>query len=71
MLEDVSVDVVLIWTAGADATSHDVYFGSDAASLPQVSAGQAETSYDPASLEGGTTRFLFRSGLALPFPCLA
>lgn len=57
MLEDVSVDVVLSWTAGADATSHDVYLGTEAASLPQVSAGQTGTSYDPAGLESGATYY--------------
>ena len=57
LLEDVSVDAVLSWTAGADAASHDVYLGTQAASLPQVSAGQTGTSHDPAGLESGTTYY--------------
>jgi len=57
LLEDVSVDAVLSWTAGADAASHDVYLGAEAASLPQVSAGQTGTSYDPAGLESGMTYY--------------
>jgi len=54
---DVSATAVLSWMAGTGADTHDVYLGTDEASPPQVSAGQTGTSYDPASLESGTTYY--------------
>ena len=52
---DVALDATLSWTAGSDATSHDVYFGS---SSPPASAGnQAGTTFDPVTLTAGTTYY--------------
>ncbi len=53
----VSVYTVLMWSAGALATSHDVYFGSDPCALPLVSPGQTGTFYLPGSLESGQTYY--------------
>jgi len=66
--EDVFPDVVLSWTAGFDAASHDVYFGTDfedvnSATDPNVLPGrgrQSDTSYDPSPagiLELGETYY--------------
>lgn len=45
----------LSWTAGANADSHDVYFGS---SSPPASIGnQAGTTYDPGEMEPNTTYY--------------
>ena len=54
---DVSVTAVLSWIAGTGADAHDVCLGTDAASLPQVSAGQTETNYDPCGMDSGTTYY--------------
>ncbi len=58
--EDVVRDVVLSWTAGPVAATHDVYFGTtfddandadtNAPLGAQVSAGQSETTFDPEGL---------------------
>ena len=46
---------VLSWTAGATATSHDVYFGT---SSPGTSRGnQAGTTYNPGTLTAGTNYY--------------
>ncbi len=47
------VETDLSWTAGADATAHDVYLGVDPGALDLVSAGQPSTTYDPGTLNGG------------------
>ena len=49
----VATDANLVWTAGALATSHDVYFGTDPCDLDLVSPGQAATSYNPGPLGSG------------------
>jgi len=54
---DVAIDADLSWTAGSDTTSHDVYFGENAASLPLLSQGQTGTTFDPDSLEYATTYY--------------
>jgi hypothetical protein len=49
---------ILTWTAGSDATSHDVYFGTD--STPdsgELQGNQAGTSFDPGSLSGKTNYY--------------
>ncbi|MGA2093622.1 MAG: hypothetical protein ABSH16_09470 [Sedimentisphaerales bacterium] len=52
----VDVNVILSWTAGARATSHDVYFGT--ASTPPFVQNQAGTTYDPpGALANGTTYY--------------
>ncbi|MHC4675715.1 MAG: LamG domain-containing protein, partial [Planctomycetota bacterium] len=57
----IPADANLGWTAGVLATSHDVYFGSTLSdvndSATPVSAGQAETSYEPGPLEENTTYY--------------
>ena len=52
---DVPTDVVLSWTPGYGATSHDVYFGTS--SPPAFIGNQAASSYDPGTLEPGTTYY--------------
>jgi len=52
-----NIDVDLSWTADPTATAHDVYFGTDAASLPPVSLDQAGTTYDPGTLAANTTYY--------------
>ncbi len=52
---DVATDVTLTWTAGDEATAHNVYLGTDGASLSEVSHGQTGTSYTPATLTQATT----------------
>jgi hypothetical protein len=51
----VSTDVILSWTAGSNAVSHDVYFGTDD-SLVFV-GNQTTTQYDPGPLNKYTTYF--------------
>jgi len=53
----VAIDADLSWTAGIDAVSHDVYFGTNPGNLPQVSTQQAGTTYDPGTLAQGTTYY--------------
>jgi len=52
----VELNPILSWTAGSQATSHDVYFGTST-SLTLVSGNQSETSWAPApdSLNPNTT----------------
>ncbi|MHC4083807.1 MAG: alkaline phosphatase [Planctomycetota bacterium] len=52
---DVSLTVDLSWTAGNDATSHDVYFGTS--DPPEFVQNQAGTTYDPGTLAGETTYY--------------
>jgi len=56
---DVSnLDIDLSWTAGADATSHDVYFGTDSTpDAGEFKGNQAGTTYDPGTLTKGTTYY--------------
>jgi len=54
---DVPLDAILGWSAGANATSHDVYFGTD--STPDVGefqGNQAGTGFDPV-LANDTTYY--------------
>jgi len=53
----VDVDADLIWSPGVTAVSHDVYFGTDAGNLPLASAQQPGTTYDPGTLQQGTTYY--------------
>ncbi|MHC4622805.1 MAG: LamG domain-containing protein [Planctomycetota bacterium] len=50
-------DVILTWKPGAFATSHDVYFGTDADALDLVSNDQEPNSYHPALLQLGRTYY--------------
>ena len=52
---DVSLDVVLGWIPGDYAVSHDVYFGTS--SPPAFIGNLAASSYDPGTLEPGTTYY--------------
>ncbi|MGD0078308.1 MAG: hypothetical protein ABSB91_06750 [Sedimentisphaerales bacterium] len=53
---DVGLTATLSWTAGARATSHDVYFGT-ASTPPSVSSDQAGTTYNPGTLANATTYY--------------
>jgi hypothetical protein len=49
-------DVVVSWTAGSGAATHDVYFGTD--SPPPLVGNQTATQYDPVgALSAGTTYY--------------
>ncbi len=55
---DTGIGADLSWTAGADAASHDVYFGTD--STPDASEFQGyqiETTFDPGTLNYATTYY--------------
>jgi hypothetical protein len=54
---DVDTNADLGWSAGVDAVSHDVYFGTDASNLPLVSAQQSGATYDPGLLQMDTTYY--------------
>jgi hypothetical protein len=49
-------NIVLGWSAGKDALSHDVYFGTDSSSL-ESKGNQSATDYDCGFLDYGTTYF--------------
>ena len=49
--------VVLSWLAGIDATSHDVYLGTNPDALTLLSEGQSETIYVPGRLERQTAYY--------------
>jgi hypothetical protein len=50
-----SVDADLSWTAGLDAISHDVYFGTS--STPPFIQNQSATTFDPGTMTMGTTYY--------------
>ncbi|MHC4463401.1 MAG: alkaline phosphatase [Planctomycetota bacterium] len=52
---DVPANADLSWTAGSDATSHDVYFGSS--DPPDFVQNQAGTTYDPGTLASEATYY--------------
>jgi hypothetical protein len=57
---DVDVDVVLGWTSGREAVTHDVYFSSDEQTVIDDTAPVTtvtETSYGPLSLDLGKTYY--------------
>lgn len=47
----------LVWTAGSDAISYNVYFGTDSQNLPCVSENQIATAFDPGILNLNTRYF--------------
>ncbi len=51
----INIDADVSWTAGADATSHDVYFGQSTS--PPFIQNQAGTTYDPGTLSEATTYY--------------
>jgi hypothetical protein len=53
---DISLNPTLIWTAGTDVVSHNVYFGTDAANLP-FQGNQSGTTFAPGSLSNKTTYY--------------
>jgi regulation of enolase protein 1 (concanavalin A-like superfamily) len=58
----VDVGVALQWTAGMNATAHDVYFGTDRAAVEAGTGGtfkgnQPTAAYTPTALERGTTYY--------------
>jgi hypothetical protein len=52
---NVGVTADLTWTAGANATSHDVFFGTT--NPPPSQGTQTTTTYDPGTLIRGTTYY--------------
>mgnify|MGYP000747770646 CR=1 FL=1 len=55
---DVALDADLSWTAGSDATSHDVYFGtSPSPGVGELQGNQAGTTFDPGALTASTTYY--------------
>ncbi|MHC4498453.1 MAG: choice-of-anchor Q domain-containing protein, partial [Planctomycetota bacterium] len=52
---DIVLDANLTWTAGSDATSHDVYFGTSSPGAFQ--GNQSETTFDPGTLGSGKTYY--------------
>ena len=52
---DVSRTADLSWTAGSDATSHDVYFGTSSPGMFQ--GNQSDTTFDPGTMTPGTTYY--------------
>jgi P pilus assembly chaperone PapD len=52
---DVAVSADLSWTAGSDATSHDVYFGTTSPGTFQ--GNQTETTFDPGTMSNDTTYY--------------
>lgn len=53
----VNTNAVLSWTAGAGATVHFVYLGTDPAKMMRVWFGPTVTPYDPPSLAADTTYY--------------
>jgi len=53
--EGVSRTPILRWTADLDATSHDVYFGTN--NPPPFIRNQPDTTYEPGTLELATTYY--------------
>ncbi|UCD50419.1 MAG: LamG domain-containing protein, partial [Phycisphaerales bacterium] len=53
---EVSVDAMLGWRAGREASSHKVYFGTDAATLALVDT-VTDSRYNPGGLDLGTTYY--------------
>ncbi|MHC4543251.1 MAG: C10 family peptidase [Planctomycetota bacterium] len=53
--EYVGINDDLSWTAGRDATSHDVYFGTS--SPPPFMQNQAGTTYDPGTMDYNTVYY--------------
>ena len=51
----VSTTATLSWSAGSNATSHDVYFGTSA--TPTFKQNQTATSYNPGTLAANTTYY--------------
>ena len=54
---EVLPDVVLSWTPGQEADTHDVYFGTATDDLVLVGPGQADTMYDAGQLTFDTTYY--------------
>jgi len=51
----IGINADLSWTAGVDATSHDVYFGTT--NPPPFIHNQTATTFDPGTIDKGTTYF--------------
>ena len=55
---DIALDATLDWTAGSDATSHDVYFGTNPTpGAGELQGNQAGTTFDPGALSASTTYY--------------
>ena len=56
--QDMELDVVLSWTAGKEASSHDVYFGTTPTpTTAEFKINKADTTYEPNDLEPNTTYY--------------
>jgi carboxypeptidase D len=55
LARDVDINADLSWTAGVDAISHDVYFGTS--SPPPFVCNQAATTFDPGTMAEGTGHY--------------
>jgi len=53
---DVDATATMAWRAGRDATTHEVYFGTDPAALPLADT-VSTNSYDPGALDLGMTYY--------------
>ncbi len=54
----VSTSMAVSWTAGSDADSHDVYFGTDSTpDAGEFQGGQAGTNFNPGTLAASTTYY--------------
>ena len=53
----IDVDANLIWTAGLDAVSHNVYFGPSIDDMVLVSSHQTITEFEPGRLDYGFTYY--------------
>ncbi len=54
---NVDVNADLSWMPGINAVSHDIYFGTDPATLVLVAQQTTTTIYDPGILQEGTTYY--------------
>ena len=54
---DTAVAQVLEWTAGENAVSYNLYFGTDTTALERVKSGLSETQYATSGLKNGETYY--------------
>ena len=53
-----ALDATLSWTAGSDATSHDVYFGTNRTpGAGELQGNQAGTTFSPVGMTESTTYY--------------
>ncbi len=54
---DTAIAQVLEWTAGENAVSYNLYFGTDTTALERVKSGLSETQYATSGLKNGETYY--------------